>query len=81
MRLLYRRKSQTLEDPRVGQQDYARNGQHTAVKTLHSQDRGAKWDLKTVISTWSAVNMLRVVPGGNPNLQDTDSESDIECLD
>ena len=81
MRLLYRRKSQSLKDPRVLQQDYAMNSQHTAAKTLHSQDRGAKWDLKTVISTWSAVNMIRVVQGDNPNLQDSDHESDIECLD
>ena len=85
MRLLYRRFSQSVKDPRkiLDQEDYANKGQHTAVKTLQSQDRGAKWDLNTVISTWSAINMVTVVQGDNPNLQleDSDHDSDIECLD
>ena len=83
MRLLYRRTSQSLKDPRVGRQDYASKSQHTAAKTLQTQGRGAEWDLDTIISTWSAINMVRVVPGDNPNLQhqDSDHESDIECLD
>ena len=61
--------SQSREDPRVGQQDYARNRQHTAVKTLQTQRRGAKWDIISIISTWSNIRKIRVVPGDNPNLQ------------
>ena len=66
MRLLYRRTSQSLPDPTTSQ----------------TQGGGAEWDLDTIISTWSAINMVRVVPGDNPNLQtqDSDHEDDIECL-
>ena len=83
MRLLYRRTSQSLPDPRVGRQDDASTSQHTAAKILQTQGGGAEWDLDTIISTGSAINMVRVVPGDNPNLQtqDSDHEDDIECLD
>ena len=84
MRLLYRRTSQSLKDPRVGREDYAGTSQHTAAKVLPTQGRGAKWSSNTIIATWSAISMVRVVPGlNNPNLeqQDSDHDSDIECLD
>lgn len=84
MRLLYRRTSKSLNDPRAGREDYAGTRQHTAAKVLSTQGRGAKWDSNTIIATWSAISMVRVVPGqNNPNLQqeDSDHDSDIECLD
>ena len=83
MRLLYRRTSRSIKDPRVGRENYAGNSQQTAAKVLQTQGRGAQWDVNTIVATWSAISMIRVVPGPNPNLlhQDSDHESDIECLD
>ena len=84
MRLLYRRTNKSLKDPRIGREDNAGTSQHTAAKVLPTQGRGTKWGSNTIIATWSAISMVRVVPGqNNPNLQqqESDHDSDIECLD
>ena len=79
MRLVYRRYSKTAKDPRLSCQNYARSSH--AARIIRSRARGAKWDVDTIIATWSAVSQIRVRQENNPNLLREDSDSDIECLD
>lgn len=81
MRLLYRRTSQSLRDPRLTSKDYARTNQ--AAKMVRSKAREGGWTVETLISTWAAVSMVKVVPGDNPHVQPvySDHDSDLECLD
>ena len=77
MRLKYRRNNPTLQDPRLNRPDYGKSSQ--AARTVSSRARGAAWVIDTLIATWSAVSMIRVVPGENPHHEESD-ENDLECL-
>lgn len=75
LRLLYRRISKTMKDPRLQQEQYPYK-EDIPPKSIRGKGKG--W--KGSIFTWSYLPRLRVLDGDNPYAE-SDHESDIELCD
>ena len=80
MRLLYKKVSTVLKDPRLSKTPYL-SGQKIPARSF----RGKKcskcgWGEDTVICTWSGLSVVLVSNAPNPHVV-SDHESDVELCD
>ena len=84
MRLIYRRTSGLLEDPRLAQRCYPAPAVDQEPRFFNIRARRANgWTQTQTICTWSGISSLTISDKPNPHLEDIDSdhESDIEIVD
>lgn len=83
MRLIYRRTSKMLQDPRRSQRVYPIVDPEPGRSFTIRARRGKGWPVTVTISTWSGLSMVTVSNKPNRHLEqiDSDHDSDIECID
>ena len=83
MRLIYRRTSKMLQDPRRSQRVYPIVDPEPGRSFTIRARRAKGWPVTVTISTWSGLSMVTVSNKPNRHLEqiDSDHDSDIECID